>query len=238
MPPCQSRWSSAMFVIAAPIQRQRIGEMQLERAELHAQRVVVRIDRGVGHRLADVADRRCNEAIGAQHGRGHLGRGRLAVRAGDAHPRGGAAGAGAVHAQPPRELDLAVHGDASALGFEDERRAQVEHRRRHDDVGRIPVDVVERMQVGLRLMLVHADYPRCAGTQHFHHAAAGYTQTGHQNGLVTEIHIVSLVIAPPNRRTLSCEPAYTAAVTPRCAARSRHGTVQTNSNPDRDTQST
>ena len=44
------------------IQRQRIGEMQLERAELHAQRVVVRIDRGVGHRLADVADRRCNEA--------------------------------------------------------------------------------------------------------------------------------------------------------------------------------
>ena len=220
------------------IQRQRIGEMQLERAELHAQRVVVRIDRGVGHRLADVADRRCNEAIGAQHGRGHLGRGRLAVRAGDAHPRGGAAGAGAVHAQPPRELDLAVHGDASALGFEDERRARVEHRRRHDDVGRIPVDVVERMQVGLRLMLVHADYPRCAGTQHFHHAAAGYTQTGHQNGLVTEIHIVSLVIAPPNRRTLSCEPAYTAAVTPRCAAWSRHGTVQTNSNPDRDTQST
>ena len=76
------------------------------------------------------------------------------------------------------------------------------------------------------------------GTQHFHHAAAGYTQTGHQNGLVTEIHIVSLVIAPPNRRTLSCEPAYTAAVTPRCAAWSRHGTVQTNSNPDRDTQST
>ena len=68
------------------IQLKRIGEMQLERTELNTQHIICRIDCGMGHRFADIADSRCGQTASRQHLRSHFRSGGLAIGTGDANP--------------------------------------------------------------------------------------------------------------------------------------------------------
>ena len=108
------------------------GVVELEAGELDGQDVVRRrVHHRLGHRAADVADRRAAQARGGEDRVEHLDRRGLAVGAGDAQPGGG--GAGRV-AQPPGELDLAPHRDAAPDGLRQQRRARLPARRGDDHV--------------------------------------------------------------------------------------------------------
>ena len=168
---------------------QRIGEMQLERAQFDAEHVVRRVDGGVRHGFADVANGGSGQAACGQHFGGHFrGRG-LAVGAGDADPLRRLAGGVAVHAQLPGQFDFAHDRYVAFLRLKDEWRARVEDRRGHHHVGIVPIDLVEGMQVGVRLLLIHAQHSAGTGAQHFHHALPGDNETSHDYGLAIHIHI-------------------------------------------------
>lgn len=171
------------------IQLKRIGEMQLERTELNTQHIICRIDCGMGHRFADIADSRCGQTASRQHLRSHFRSGGLAIGTGDANPLRRMPSGIAIHPQLPGKLDLAHHRNATTLRFENERGPRIEYRRSHHQVDMIPINVVERVQIGIRLLLIHAQHLFGAGTQHLHHALARNSKTRHNRGLTAHIHI-------------------------------------------------
>ena len=86
-PPCHSKWSGCRFSTTAECMRQRVRPVQLVAGQLDRQHVVrLGVEHRLHHRSADVADRRGPQPGGPQHRLQHLGRGRLAVGAGDAEP--------------------------------------------------------------------------------------------------------------------------------------------------------
>jgi hypothetical protein len=95
------------------VQRERVGPVELEARELHRVHVVRHV---VGHRLEDrspdVAHSRGFVSGGEQDRLEHLRGRRLAVGAGDGQPRYDPIRV----LEPPRQLDVAPHGDAPTYG--------------------------------------------------------------------------------------------------------------------------
>ena len=175
---------------------QRIGEVQLEGAQFHAQYVVLRIGGATRQAHAhvsggDIAGGRRVESAGGEHFRGHLGGGGFAVGAGDADPWSRSTGALVIHTQLPCEFHLAHHGDATALGFQHERGAGVEHRGRHDVVHMVPVHVIKGVEIGLGLPLVDANHVGTAFPQYLRQRGAGHPQSGDHHCLIRYLHCSS-----------------------------------------------
>ena len=117
--------------------------------------------------------------------------GGFAVGAGDADPWSRSTGALVIHTQLPCEFHLAHHGDATALGFQHERGAGVEHRGRHDVVHMVPVHVIKGVEIGLGLPLVDANHVGTAFPQYLRQRGAGHPQSGDHHCLIRYLHCSS-----------------------------------------------
>jgi hypothetical protein len=129
----------------------------------------------VGRERLDVRAERRPDIAGDRHGKpglavdvaDELGRRRLAVRAGH--------GDELVRDQPPRELDLAEHGDAAGARLGDHRRL-ARHARRLDDRARV-LELRQAVGPELRVMALCAI---AAGAEHLQHREPGAGEADHE----------------------------------------------------------